>query len=458
MGSDRMVYAMSTEVNGRDWTGEVIEGRFPLRIWLGGSDQGNVFLTEREDDPTRIAAIKLIPADAAEASIADWEAAAALSHPHLISLIRTGHCQAGEAAQFYAVTEYADENLAQILPERALTPAEAREMLEPVLDALGYLHGKGLVHGHVKPSNIMVVDDQLKLSVDGFSLAGRICAKNPEHDIHNAPECDGGRMTPAADVWALGVTLVEALTQQPPVWKRFTLREPIVPSSLPQPFAAIARECLQRDPARRCTLAQIRARLDSSASLPEAAETKLPGKYFWPIVVGAAALLLVGIAVFALRSHSSAPPPAATEEQSAAAVANSPAMTASQSAADSADKPEAAEKPEATEKPEAAEGATAKGAVAEQVLPDTSQRALATIHGSVLTSVRVMVDAGGKVSDAELESPGPSKYFANLALQAARKWKFKPARVDGNAVASSWLLHFQIDDRGSQVRPVEEKP
>jgi TonB family protein len=68
------------------------------------------------------------------------------------------------------------------------------------------------------------------------------------------------------------------------------------------------------------------------------------------------------------------------------------------------------------------------------------------------------VDAAGKVSDAELESPGPSKYFANLALQAARKWRFTPARVDGRAAASAWLLHFQFGAGGSQVTPEEEKP
>ncbi len=69
--------------------------------------------------------------------------------------------------------EYAEEDLSQILPERPLTPGEAREMLDPVLDALSYLHEKGFVHGHFKPSNIMVVDDQVKLSCDNLEVAGR---------------------------------------------------------------------------------------------------------------------------------------------------------------------------------------------------------------------------------------------------------------------------------------------
>jgi len=63
---------------------------------------------------------------------------------------------------------YADEVLSEILPERALTPAEAKEMLAPVIDTLSYLHAKGLVHGRLKPSNILAVDDRLKLSGDSF--------------------------------------------------------------------------------------------------------------------------------------------------------------------------------------------------------------------------------------------------------------------------------------------------
>ena len=62
--------------------------------------------------------------------------------------------------------EYADQTLAQLLLQRALTEAEAREMLLPILDALAFLHGRNLVHGQLKPTNILVVGDQLKLASD----------------------------------------------------------------------------------------------------------------------------------------------------------------------------------------------------------------------------------------------------------------------------------------------------
>ena len=163
---------MNTAKIRSDWVGRVIDGRFALRQWLGGSEQSGVFLTELEEDRSQKAAIKLIPADAedADAQLACWARTQPLSHPHLMRLVSFGRCWIEGAALLYAVTEYSDEILSQILPARPLTPAEAREMLGPILDALSYLHGKGFVHGHLKPSNILVVGDQLKLSSDRLYL------------------------------------------------------------------------------------------------------------------------------------------------------------------------------------------------------------------------------------------------------------------------------------------------
>ena len=153
----------------------LIDGRFTLLRFLGGTESSSVFLTELGDEPKRKAAIKFISADQvdAEASIAQWEAARTLSHPHLIALLEHGRSELDGQDLLYAVTEYADEVLSEILPERPLTPAETREMLGPILDALAFLHGRDLVHGHLKPSNIMVVNDRLKLSADRLLVASR---------------------------------------------------------------------------------------------------------------------------------------------------------------------------------------------------------------------------------------------------------------------------------------------
>jgi TonB family protein len=76
----------------------------------------------------------------------------------------------------------------------------------------------------------------------------------------------------------------------------------------------------------------------------------------------------------------------------------------------------------------------------------------------VKVGIDVNVDASGAVTDASIASQGPSKYFANLALKAANGWKFAPAQVNGQSVASEWRLEFRFRHNGTEVTPREETP
>jgi hypothetical protein len=113
--------------------GRVIDGRFPLLRYLGGSEWSTAYLTEIEDDPAKKAAIKIFPFASVDplATGAQWGVARTLSHPHLMPLFHAARFDADGEDLLYVVTEYADETLSQILPERPLTPEEAREMLGP---------------------------------------------------------------------------------------------------------------------------------------------------------------------------------------------------------------------------------------------------------------------------------------------------------------------------------------
>ena len=435
---------MNTSAIHNDWVGRVIDGRFTLLQWLGGSERGEVFLTELQEDASQKAAIKLIPAESpgAEARVAGWAATTTLSHPHLMHLFYTGRCQINASRFLYAVMEYAEENLSQIIPERPLTPSEAREMLAPVLDALSYLHGKGFLHGHLKPSNIMVVDNQLKLSSDSLHVVGNPVIHAPTLTVYDAPEGLTGKISPAADVWSLGVTLVEALTQQPPVRDSSINREPVVPESIPEPFFDIAQECLRSDPARRCTLSDIKARLEPARSLPDPAsktDRKVPAKLRMTALIAAVVVVLAVIAALNRPSRQTQPSMPIGNQRPAPAIAAPP--------------PESP-----TPGTQSSKGVAAKGAVTERVLPDVPRNASQTIHGKVKVTIRVAIDPGGNVSNATFESPGPSKYFANLALEAARRWKFKPAQVDSQAVSSVWMLRFQFGQTTTEVTPVELSP
>jgi TonB family protein len=65
--------------------------------------------------------------------------------------------------------------------------------------------------------------------------------------------------------------------------------------------------------------------------------------------------------------------------------------------------------------------------VLHEELPDVSAGARASIHGRIQVTVRVTVDGAGNVTEAALTNSGSSKYFARLATDAARKWKFAPS-------------------------------
>jgi TonB family protein len=248
----------------RDSEGQVIDGQFPLVKHLGGSDHSVVFATLRGKDKNEKAAIKFIQADAAnaEAQLSRWDRAAQFHHPNVIRVYESGRCQLAGLDLLYVVTEFAQENLAEFLPQRALSTEEAHDMLEPFVDALWYLHGQGFAHGRIKPANILAIDDQLKLSSDSISHDGDAQIGAGKPDIYVAPETNG-RATTVGDVWSLGASIVESLTQRRP---EETSGDPTFVDSMPQPYLDIARNTLRRDPKARWTITEISKRFNPNAA------------------------------------------------------------------------------------------------------------------------------------------------------------------------------------------------
>src|SRR5712692_8306341 len=457
--------------------GQVVNGEFHLRQYLGGSEHSAVFLTERGVRELQKAAIKLIPAPPgyAELQLSRWELAAKLSHPHLLRLFQMGHCNLGEKGLLYLVMEYAEENLSQILPHRPLTPAEAREMLAPALDALAYVHGKGFVHGRLKPANLMAVDDQLKISSDGLCRMGEPGGRLGKPGAYDAPETAEGGISKAGDVWSLGITLVEALTQRLPVWQELEGVDPVLPETLPARFFDIARHCLRRDPLRRWTVVDIAARLQRPSPVPKQQTIPRPQeaipwrRYIVPAVALALAVAgtLAGLTLLHRRQETQQSPSTPLEQQR---VQPKPAKipvkpetgqstqrtsTKEESSKGAVPSPTSPQSKTGTKTPT---GSLVQGQVFEQVLPDVPPKARDTIRGTVRVSVRVRVDPSGNVVEVTFDSPGPSKYFADLALQAARSWSFWPAKVNGVNVPSEWILRFEFERTATRVHPVQAVP
>jgi TonB family protein len=467
----------------KQWEGQIVNGTFPLRQYLGGSEHSAVFLTERRvRGESQRAAIKLIPANPATAEIqlSRWEAAAKLSHPHLLRLFETGSCQLDKVVLLYVLMEYAEDNLAQVLPHRALTPEEVRDLLGPALDALTYIHGKSLVHSRLKPSNVMAAQDQLKLSSDSLLRSGDASGRAGPPSVYDAPEFASGNILPASDTWSLGMTLMEALTQRLPACEG--IAEPL-PETVPAPFMGIAHCCLRRDPQRRCTVADIAARLQSTApAAPKPSTIRIPAasakwRYILPIaaVVVVAAALLVGPKLLNTQPDNKRTPAVSSEAAPSTAPVSAlpkPESTPAPAAKPSAIKPSAIkqrdEPQNSTPSPSSSAAAPAvrtspvessgQGRILQRVMPAVSQSALNTITGTIRIRVKVIVDASGNVEKATFISAGPSRYFAGKAMQAAQQWKFAPAAVNGQAVPSAWVLRFSVRRSGTEMDSEASKP
>jgi TonB family protein len=498
------------------WEGHVINGIFPLRRCLGSSDHSGVFLPEYATQHLPNAALKLVPVipTLAESQLSQWRAAAALSHPRLLPVFDTGRCQLGDLHFLYAVMEYADQNLAQLLRHRVLSDTEARDMLPPVLDALVFLHARGLVQGQLKPSNILVVGDQLKLASDALRPAGEATASIAMLSAYDPPEGRDGSFSTAGDIWALGVTLVEALTQSSPAKPGERGDAALLPPDFPPSFSDVVKWCLRRDPADRPTVADLQAWLkpesrEAPVSASRSAASTTPGadarkdpkrdkpeptrphvpraaapavndtpqrlviraqlrrepvaeeparerRSFLPWVLGIVAVVAIGwAAVHLLSKQANSRPPAANTSapalqpnesarkppQTPRVAAQSPAASASSSPASHTKRADAS----------ADQRETASPHVLHAEIPAVPRSALETIHGHVRVTVRVTVDSSGNVVGDTLENPGPSRYFARLASQASRKWKFAPAAGHSSRYG---LLRFEFSRSGTTASAV----
>ena len=427
----------------KTWEGHVVGGKFPLQQWLGESEGSAVFLTERTDAPGQKLTLKLVSAHSSTAGhqLKLWREAEKLSHPNLIRIYESGPC--GNTLQYVAM-EYAEENLSEILSQRPLTPTEVGELLPPLLDALSYLHSNGLVHGRIKPSNVLAVGDQLKLSADQVAPSAEIDSSMRRRDVYDAPERAAGVVSPAGDLWSLGVTLVAAFTQRTSTVEESAQGGPNLPDSIAEPFRSIARQCLQLDPKKRGTLGDIKDRLqpkerETAPSVPADPVAATHSSRRGPVAAALVLAVLVAAVVFffSRKSSSPAPPPASLPASTEQPVAQSEAKPTPAAPAAAAPTPGKHGKK-----------TSASAQVVHQVLPDVSASARRTITGTIKVGVRVEVDPSGKVKAAKLTNPGPSQYFARLSMQAAQRWEFAPAPDP-----STWQLQFRFRRTSTQAVP-----
>ena len=483
--------------------GQNIAGRYLLGKYLGGTDHSAVFVTEIVHARTQRVAIKLIPATGIEIErqLGRWKAISALSHANLLKILDCGKCELDGESYLYVVMEYADEDLAEILPQRALSADETRAMIEPVIEVLAFLHGQNLAHTRVHPGNILATGDHIKLSSDSISPKGEPGSFSAHAAPFSSPEWSGDSADAAADVWSLGATIVAALTQKGPVFSENG--EVILAPELAEPFLGIARESLKKDTAERIAMTRIRAKMNP-ASAPVAKEparidpvaaplsqVRLPAvsvppiempaarigrpgggpkSYFLPIAVVAVVALLLFTVPRLLRKRTDAAAskasdsagPSTPKPHAATSATTKPATPkrapAETAVTETAERVAPAPAPPVKPASKSSEGDATHGEVLDQVLPDISGKARATIQGKVRVSLRLHVNATGTVDSAGLETPASSKYFSEQAIKAAKRWQFSAPEVNGRSAESEWVVRFEFTPSTTNVFPKQVLP
>jgi hypothetical protein len=148
----------------------------------------------------------------------DLERLAAIEHPALRRIYEVG--EFGDSL-FVAMDLAPDATLAEIVDrEGPLAEGRVAAIVEQTADALAALHGRGIVHAEISPSNLFVSkgEEVLLTAPLGGALAGADAA--PEELVeseYEPPELAAGDpRSPEADVWGLGAVTYTALTGQPP--------------------------------------------------------------------------------------------------------------------------------------------------------------------------------------------------------------------------------------------------
>ncbi|MFB9185688.1 serine/threonine-protein kinase [Dactylosporangium sucinum] len=290
---------------------------------LLGTGGTSVVWRARDEVLGRAVAVKVLAGGADRDRIRDEaRSAAALSHPNLAQVFDYGESDDTP----YVVMELIEgETLERRLAGGAVSPADAFRLCAEVASGLAAAHDAGLVHRDVKPANIMVTVSGAKLVDFGIAApAGAGEERVLGTPAYVAPErIMGGAVTPASDVYALGVVLYKLLAGVLP-WPgesttgivRDHVHTPPSPlpdqPGVPRPVAALCMSCLAKDPAARPParfVGDVLARAAARAVLGEPA-ARTPR---WRITAAAAAVgVMAGAWLYSgaspVREPSGGPP------------------------------------------------------------------------------------------------------------------------------------------------------
>jgi serine/threonine protein kinase len=264
----------------RSREGELLGGKYRLEARLGSGGMGDVY---RAVNVTigRAVAIKVLRAEHARSDevaqrfLREARAANLVRHENVVDVLDMGHDE--EGTPFIVQELLHGHDLDSLLASRLgpLPIGRVLELLLPVIDAVAFAHGKGVVHRDLKPANVFLAEEKgrvvPKLLDFGIShvvsteprvtAAGAVLGTpwymSPEQ-VRASPDVDA-----RTDVWALGVILYQMVSGTPPFQadsgpalfvKICTDEPPPVEQHAPgldPALAAIIRRCMRRPAAER---------------------------------------------------------------------------------------------------------------------------------------------------------------------------------------------------------------
>lgn len=249
-----------------------IAGRYALLTNIGAGGSADVWQARDTVLQRDVAIKRFAPGHRMDDTMArELGALSSLDHPGIVRLYDAGV----EDERPYLVVELVDgPTLKERLTYGPLTLEQARILGRDIAEALAHAHEHNLVHQDVTPTNILLENSRARLTDFGICTPPRRdgdggCAITTS-GYTAVEQLLGGPVYPAADVHALGLVLLEALTGQ----KEFdgsplaaavarVRRQPTIPHDLPSPWPQLLSAMTARDPDKRPSAATVAAYLDA---------------------------------------------------------------------------------------------------------------------------------------------------------------------------------------------------
>jgi len=243
-----------------------VQDKFALLDVIEENAHGAVYLYQDRLEH-RLLVIKKIEGSAA--GLSEARLLTALKHQHIVDILGAS----GDQHRFITVMEYLSGGS---LKDRLLQPipwGAALRTARGICDALLFAHNNRIVHGNLRPSNVLFTDRDVPKVTD-FGFDEREPVAGERSDRYNLW---GETKSPAADVFAAGTILHQMLTGALPDWEGFTLKPEAYLRHLPERLRELVRRMLAHDPRERPVgFAPVLAEIDALLAAC-AADPRLPG-------------------------------------------------------------------------------------------------------------------------------------------------------------------------------------